>query len=202
LTEHRLFDPAAPPAWLDSRWWTETPNCNHLDGETAFAHRPRLEAAAKSAVRCAELAGTQQIVDVGAGDGGLLSLLPEPYRSLSYGYEIITDSVRHAGEVRGVEVRRADVLRDELALGPVVTATEMLEHLDDPHGFVKRLYESPDTRFMVASSPQFETPEVHCDNHAWAWDMAGYEAMFVAAGWNVVENSTVDWYQVLTVTKE
>jgi len=201
VTEYRLFDPSAPPAWLDSRWWTDTPNCNHLDGVTAAAHRPRLTASAARAVELAEQAGTRRIVDLGCGDGGLLSLLPAEYRAESYGYEIITDSVRHAAEVRGVDVRHADVLRDPLQLGPVVTATEMLEHLEDPHGFVKRLRDDPATRVMVASSPRLETPEVHCDNHAWAWDMAGYEAMFVEAGWRVVENQAVDWYQVLTVAK-
>lgn len=197
-TSYRLFDPASPPEWLDSRWWTDTDNCNHLDNRV---HQARLHAAAATAVAAANLAGTQRIVDVGAGDGGLLSLLPEPIRSTSHGYEIITDSVRYATEVRKVDVRLADVLRDPLEHDGVVVATEMLEHLEDPHGFLDRLADL-EVRHLVASSPHSESVHHHEWNHAWAWDRSGYRALFEDTGWTVLQQFDAEWSQIIHATRE
>ena len=199
MTEYRLFDPEGKPEWLDSRWWVNTPNCNHLDNRV---HRARLEAAAAESVLEAERYGTRTVVDLGAGDGGLLSLLPQPGMSGSFGYEIITDSVRYAKEVRGVNVIEANVLTDRLTLGPVVVATEMLEHLEDPHGFVRGILEArPEVQSFIASSPFRETDEVHEWNHAWAWDMPGYQKMFEDAGWFVVKQYPAEWSQILVARR-
>lgn len=199
MTEYRLFDPEDKPEWLDSRWWIETPNCNHLDNRV---HRARLEAAAANSVLEAERYGVRTIVDLGAGDGGLLSLLPQPYMSGSFGYEIITDSIRYAKEVRGVNVIEANVLTDRLTLGPVVVATEMLEHLEDPHGFVRGILDArPEVRSFVASSPHSETDVYHEWNHAWAWDRDGYRAMFEDVGWTVVGHYDAEWSQILVARR-
>ena len=197
-TRYRCFDPADPPEWLDSRWWTDTPNCNHLDNRV---HRARLEAAADWAAGAADQAGTVTIVDLGAGDGGLLSLLPEPFRSCSYGYEIISDSVRYANQVRGVDVREADVLRTGVHHDGVCVATEMLEHLEDPHRFLCRLYHA-NVRHLIASSPHSETVDGHHEwNHAWAWDRDGYRAMFEETGWTVRRHEDVEWSQLIWATQ-
>lgn len=197
MTECRLFDPENKPEWLDSAWWTNTPNCNHLDNRV---HRARLEAAAREAQLEADRLGTTTIADLGAGDGGLLSLLPEPYRSASYGYEVISDSVRYASEVRGVRVFQTNVLNKPHTLNHqgVVVATEMLEHLEDPHGFVAELRKpQAGIRSFIASSPHSETDQQHEWNHAWAWDRDGYRKMFEDAGWFVAKQFDAEWSQVL-----
>lgn len=194
MTEYRLFDPENPPPWLDSTWWTKTENCNHLDNRV---HRARLEAAASIATVAASGVHTNTIVDLGAGDGGMLSLLPEPYRSRSYGYEIIEDSVRYANQVRQVDVRKANVLVDELELGKVVVATEMLEHLADPHAFLRKLYNDGRVSVLIASSPHSETDQNHEWNHAWAWDREGYAELISQAGWTVVHQFDAEWSQVI-----
>lgn len=198
-TRYRTFDPADPPEWLDSRWWIDTPNCNHLDNRV---HRARLAHAATWATEAAAWADTTTIVDLGAGDGGLLSLLPEPYRSDSYGYEIIKDSVEYAVRVRGVTVYEFDVLRSP---GPdhdgVCVATEMLEHLEDPHEFLRELGRL-DVQHLIASSPHSETVDGHHEwNHAWAWDRAGYRAMFEETGWTVRRHEDVEWSQLIWATR-
>lgn len=206
MTEHRLYDPASPPEWLDPQWWRDREHCNHLESETG-AHRARLEQAAALAERAAKAAGRQHIngqpavVDLGAGDGALLSLLPEPLRHVSFGYDFIREDVRYANAVRGVKVwirniTHAIARESSIALGPVVVLTEVLEHMADPHGFLAKLAARDEVRYVVASSPFGETPEQHEWNHAWAWDEHGYAAMFEAAGFAPHTFIRVEWSQL------
>jgi hypothetical protein len=201
--EYRLFDPADPPEWLDPEWWRDREHCDHLGSPTG-AHVARLKAAADLAARAAnEVRG--YVVDLGAGDGALLSLLPDGLRASSSGYDIIRADVEHACEVRGVEVFGPinvayTLVRypASLRLGPVVVLTEVLEHMADPHGFLAKLHTRPEVRFVVASSPHSETPEQHEWNHAWCWDVEGYEEMFNLAGFSGRGVARVEWSQVWT----
>ncbi|MEV8610269.1 methyltransferase domain-containing protein [Amycolatopsis sp. NPDC051373] len=198
MAEHRLYDPADPPAWLDPMWWADSESCNHL-AHPGGVHTARLTAVADTVTSLVREHRIDWITDVGAGDGALLSLLPAGLRRSACGFELITESVRYANDVRGVEVREANVLTDDIPWGAptnVVACTEMLEHLPDPHGFVGGVL-AANADWVVASSPHGETPERHEWNHAWAWDHDGYAAMFTAAGFDVVEHRSVEWSQIL-----
>lgn len=197
MTEWRLFDPENKPEWLDSEWWTGTDNCNHLDNRV---HQARLEAVASEAERCVQLVGrgSKGVTDLGAGDGGMLSLLGNHIPAK--GYEIIKDSVRYAKEVRDVDVEEAHVTRDVyyLRLNKVVTCTEFLEHLEDPHGFLRTLARRrQDFNYLIASSPFREDNVDHQWNHAWAWDMPGYARMIEDAGFKIMDQYPVEWSQVV-----
>lgn len=210
MTEHRLFDPANPPEWLDPEWWRDREHCDHLGSPTG-AHVARLKAAAAAAVKATgpfpELGGiVAPIIDLGAGDGALLELVGrQPH---AWGYDIIRADVRYARDVRGVEVHLCNVAReledDGLSLGApeygisVVVLTEVLEHMADPHSFLAKLHARSEVRFVVASSPHSETPEQHEWNHAWAWDTLGYDRMFREAGFRGLECEQVEWSQVWT----
>lgn len=207
--EYRLFDPADPPEWLDPEWWRDREHCDHLGAETG-AHVARLEAAERHA-RIAALAAmapgsrdAAPVCDLGAGDGALLSLLPASLREKSWGYDVIRADTHYAVDVRRVTVDWINVRKAlenphvVLPLAPVVVLTEVLEHMADPHGFLKLLHARPEVRFVVASSPFRETPERHEWNHAWAWDFPGYLAMFRAAGFKGVQLDEVEWSQVWT----
>jgi methyltransferase family protein len=208
VTEHRLFDPADPPEWLDPEWWRDREHCDHLGSPTG-AHVARLQATERHARIAALTAGPDNdaapVCDLGAGDGALLSLLPASLREKSWGYDTIRADVEHACKVRGVEVLGPINVADTLArypaslrLAPVVVLTEVLEHMADPHGFLALLHARPEVRFVVASSPHSETPEQHEWNHAWAWDIEGYQAMFNDAGFTEVHWDCVEWSQVWT----
>lgn len=205
MSEHRLFDPADPPEWLDPEWWRDRPQCDHLGSPTG-AHVSRLKAAERHARIAALSAGegndVAPVCDLGAGDGALLSLLPESLRDKSWGYDVIRADVQYANEARGVEVHLRNVQRamtnNGLILAPVVVLTEVLEHMADPHHFLQLLHARPEVRFVVASSPRNETPEQHEWNHAWCWDTEGYRAMFRAAGFQALSFEPVDWSQVWT----
>jgi hypothetical protein len=74
-------------------------------------------------------------------------------------------------------------------------ATEFLEHLADPHGFVRTL---PGCyQWVVASSPAFETASSHYAFHTWAWDTDGYRALFERAGFDVLRHEIAGEFQVL-----
>jgi hypothetical protein len=206
MAEHRLFDPADPPAWLDPEWWRDRPHCDHLGSPTG-AHFARLQAAERHARLAALAAGpdnnTSPVCDLGAGDGALLSLLPKSLRAKSWGYDIIRADVEHARDVRGVLVLGPTNVREwldggRLTLAPVVVLTEVLEHMADPHGFLALLHARTEVRYVVASSPHSETPEQHEWNHAWAWDVDGYEEMFNLAGFSGRGVDRVEWSQVWT----
>jgi len=152
-------------------------------------------------MRAGMYAGVSQITDLGAGDGGLLSLLTGGFRNESWGYEIITDSVRYANDVRKVKVMEANVLKDDLDVASVIVATEMLEHLEDPYAFVLLMFADDRVQHFIASSPHSETRDQHEWNHAWVWDRDGYREMFEDAGWTVREHFDAEWSQVLWATK-
>jgi hypothetical protein len=204
--EHRLFDPANPPDWLDPEWWRDREHCDHLGSPTG-AHVARLQAAERHARIAALAAGEDNdaapVCDLGAGDGALLSLLPASLRAKSWGYDIIRDDVNYANNGRGVKVYLRNVAKalgngTPLHLAPVVVLTEVLEHMADPHGFLALLHARPEVRYVVASSPFDENPERHEWNHAWCWDTEGYRAMFNAAGFRRVGWEHIEWSQVWT----
>lgn len=215
--EQRLFDPDNPPAWLDSAWWADTPNCDHL-AHPAGVHRARIYTVADIALELFTLGLVRDAVDMGAGDGAVLwRLMSQTSGDLAgraWGYEIIKDSVRVAREERGVDVRRADVVAGRadshvsgwvpLKWADLVICTEMLEHLADPHAWARTMathvhVNAAQNRngWLIASSPWGETEYRHEDNHAWAWDMRGYKEMLTAAGWHVIQTLEVEWSQVV-----
>lgn len=204
--EHRLFDPADPPEWLDPEWWRDRPHCDHLGAETG-AHTARLHAAAEMVVRLfmREDDAVTSAVDLGAGDGGLLECIRSQGGDIveaCWGYDIIRADVQHANEARGVDVALANIQTEffddvgGVVLAPVVVLTEVLEHMADPHGFLKLLHARPEVRYVVASSPWKETPERHEWNHAWCWDTYGYTDMFEQAGFDAVQCQLIEWSQL------
>jgi hypothetical protein len=160
-------------------------------------HRPRLEQAAAFVRKAAEL-GAVTWSDLGCGDGGLLYLAQDVFTH-AWGYDFQPSNA--AGWVeRGVQAQALDVFgkgRAAAALGDVVSMTEVLEHVAEPHLTLTRLAIDPRPRFLVCSSPWNEHPGNHSDCHAWAWDMVGYRAMVEDAGWSVIDHVPVGLFQVI-----
>ncbi len=98
-------------------------------------------------------------------------------------------------------MRYGDIMTDELELTSVVAISEVMEHLPDPHSLVKRLDVDP-VKFVVASSPFLETEADHYEQHLWAWNLEGYKAMFEAAGFQVVKQTTAGVHQALLATRK
>ena len=122
------------------------------------------------------------LVDLGCGDGSLLqeiSQLPIPM----WGYDAGSENVDIATK-NGLDVRKTDLISGTpIEWADLIVATEMVEHLVDPHGFIKNL----PGNLLVLSSPSAETADWHYEHHAWAWDLPGYREMVENAGWTVTE---------------
>jgi hypothetical protein len=136
--------------------------------------------------------GARSVCDLGAGDGGLLSLLPQVPR---WGFDLQQSNV-NAARARGETVSLLDVVNQPWSKGDVVIAAEFLEHLVDPHGMVRKIHDSG-AEWLVASSPYTETIDSHYGFHTWAWDRAGYRFLLEDNGWDVKQQTTAWISQIL-----
>jgi hypothetical protein len=134
-----------------------------------------------------QFTGALTVTDLGCGDGEMLAMLPPGL--IAWGYEIGSGDVR-AAQARGLDVWQADIIADpSLEYGRILIVSEVLEHLDDPAGFLDAL---PDDCILIASSPAAETGDWHNPVHSWAWDAAGYRALIESAGWRVLYQAECD----------
>jgi hypothetical protein len=189
MIEHRLFPEGTIPEWTLPEWHAKRERAPHVDQP---GHRPRLKAAAELVQVVWEPDMT--VVDLGAGDGGLLSLLDRIPADRKYGYDLTPQNVAGATQ-RGQNVILGDCVDGVIDWGDIAVATEMLEHLVDPHDFVGRIADN--SRFLVASSPWTETEDAHYEYHTWAWDVPGYAELLESNGWVILSHVSVSWFQVV-----
>ena len=184
MTEWKLFNEATPYVSTFS-FHEHRGRAPHLEQPD---HRQRLKAAA-GLIRDLQPAS---VVDLGCGDGGLLSLIRD---IPSWGYDFQPANVQGWIE-RGVAAEQRDVFNtfDVVRWGEAAVLTEVLEHLADPHKVVE--WVSRNATWVVASSPKDETGDHHGDCHAWAWDMDGYRALF-EPHFDVIRHHALGWSQLL-----
>lgn len=187
--ETKLFDGAFPftPEWYEGR--------EHAPHREQLPHWDRMDAAADLVIKAIRDYGVCSVVDLGAGDGGLLSTIahnaPLPADRF-HGYDLMQTNVDHARADRGMDVRFGNFLTEDIEWCHLTLITECLEHLEDPHAVVRMIAEHSD--YLVASSPASETAEAHDPCHAWAWDVEGYQDLLEQGGYHdildckVVEN--------------
>lgn len=163
------------------------PAAHHIDED---AHRLRFD----KTLEFITSVDPDSVVDLGAGDGGLLSRLGCD----SWGYDFHVPNVQYAKQTRNVDVREVNFVEniDSIELGSLVVMTEVIEHLEDPHGVLRALA-SRGPRMIVCSSPVNETDAFHCEEHVWAWDFEGYEQLLRDSGWEVVRHEVVFPFQVV-----
>lgn len=193
MAEWQLFEPGTVPECATAAWYAERERAPHLE---QGGHRERLDLAARMARQAMERWQLDTIVDLGAGDGGFLSLLGDAWPA--WGYDLQPTNVAGAAE-RGVNVVLGDFLGDDVTWADLAVATEVIEHLIDPHTFVATLFGR--CKVVVASSPRLETPGRHYEHHLWAWDERGYRALFEAAGWVVERHEACSIFQVLMAVR-
>lgn len=202
MTEYRLFPDVEVPYVSTYDFHRNRPRAAHLEQP---GHRPRLLAAANY-VHLATENSPRTVVDLGCGDGGLLSLVQAlPGVTKAWGYDW-QPSNEDGWNQRGVIAETVDVFgvdrdRIDLGFGSVVVTTEVLEHLADPHGAVKWLGHDDRVSYLVASSPWAESPMMHDECHAWAWDLAGYADLLRQGGFTVTRHEPVGLFQVATAVR-
>ena len=139
-----------------------------------------------------------KVVDLGCGDGGLLSVIGQDTTVAPVGYDFQPSNIVGWAE-RGL-------LHNTFAMNfvehwplvidaDVYVITECLEHLTDPHAMVRNIRAR--NAIIIASSPWTEHPSSHDECHAWAWDPAGYWKLLDDAGFDVVEHDRTGMFQVI-----
>lgn len=154
-------------------------------------HRGRFDAAEALVREAVGALSLHSIVDLGAGDGGMLQRLRglSEYGVRAWGYDLMPENVAYAQLTRKVDVFDVDFLTEKIEWADLVICTEVLEHLEDPHALVDKI--ARNTRVLVASSPAAETEEDHDPAHAWCWDMNGYAGMIQNAGFDLLAHEFV-----------
>lgn len=190
--ELRFFEAGTIPEYSTREWHEPRDRAPHLE---QASHQPRLLKAAEFVKQAYGLiphrATVVTVADFGCGDGGLLSLLPYEPSLWVWGYDFTPANVAGAAE-RNVNVVLMDFVNDNrIEFGEIAVMTEVLEHMADPHGFLRRCH-TVGVTYVVASSPVDETEHNHVGYHVWAWDMEGYAAMIEQAGFGIVEHVRVD----------
>lgn len=172
-----------------AEWYALREHAPHLEQPV---HQARMHAVADLAVNALRTFGFQSVVDLGAGDGGTLSLISQATGAEvpMWGYDLQANNVEWAKGVRRQDVRFKDFVDEPIDWGELVIITEVLEHLEDPHGMVRRIGEN--AQAVIASSPARETVESHDGCHAWCWDLEGYESLLLGGGFDVVEHMAVE----------
>lgn len=191
--EWRLFPEGTIPEYTRPEWYAGREHAPHLEQP---GHRDRLMQTAAFVAQAAFADGLRTVVDLGAGDGGLLSLLGPSLTS--WGYDLM-DANLDAAKERGVDVRYGDVVDGDIEWADIAVCTEMLEHLVDPHTFVQRIAQHAPV--LVCSSPWRERPTFAYEFHTWAWDLIGYRALVEQAGYRVQRQRQVHDFQVLLAVR-
>lgn len=189
--EVQFFEPGTVPEWTTPEWYAQRERAPHLEQD---GHRDRLFLAADFVNSFEMDPAAYTVSDMGCGDGGLLSLLTECF--YCWGYDLQPSNVEGARE-RGVDVRLGNALTDDVEWGDVAVCTEVLEHLIDPHAFVRNI----PSRVLIASSPDGETLDQRYEFHTFGWDMDGYRALIEQGGYRVVRHESIG-FQVLMGVRE
>lgn len=195
-TEHhewRLFDEGTVPEYTKPEWYAGREHAPHLEQP---GHRERLMLTAQFVALGAFGRKVDTVVDLGSGDGGLLSLLGPALTG--WGYDLMPENL-DAAKVRGVDVRYGDVVAGDIEWGQIAVCTEMLEHLVDPHAFVRRIAQHAEV--LVCSSPWMERPGAAYEFHTWCFDLDGYRALVEQAGFKVQRQQRVHSFQVILAVR-
>ncbi len=208
MVERRLFPEGTIPEQATPGWYQGRERAPHLEQSI---HWRRLDTAVSFVRQLARPdSSLGAVVDLGAGDGGLLQLLLARDPELeAWGYDLCPANLAGAAE-RGVRVELVDVTNPAVWGGagpgyvrraPIVVMTEFLEHLLDPHWMVRRV--ASFASVVVASSPQLEDPRTHMPEHLWTWDRDGYRRLLETGGYlRVVRHVEVDLFQVVLAVRD
>lgn len=188
MTEHKLFEGDTP--YVSTFAFHEhIERAPHLE---QGVHSERIYEARDFTLEAARLVQEStgrkaRVSDLGCGDGGPLSLVKDS--TDAWGYDFLPANSLGWAE-RRVTAQAYDVFgedRDKIVFGDITVITEVLEHLANPHEVVRWIGEN--TKYIVASSPWWETPEQHCEEHAWAWDVEGYASLIEQGGFRILKHT-------------
>lgn len=184
MTEYRLFGDDVPYySVLD--FFKSAP---HVPTAHQVGHAERTTMVENAVINFLKLNEINTLTDLGCGDGQLLFNLrntAKKYNIECWGYDAGAENVEYAHN-RKIDVRYADIINDEIDYGDLSVCCEVLEHLYDPRGFLRKIK----SKFLIVSSPSAETPDWHYLEHAWAWDLDGYRELIESSGFRFISQES------------
>lgn len=200
--EYKFFDEKdGVPYFSTQEFHNDREAAPHIDQHGM--QRDRLVAVADIVKELCLNYGSLTVSDLCCGDGGLLHYLDPFFRKhgiRAWGYDFQPSNVHDAVHKRGVDVKFADVINDDIEMGEITIMTECLEHFFDPHAMVRKVGEQ--SNIMVISSPNGEVPEAHYELHTWGWSEPAYANLLEQAGYRVVQKETSSIFQIQVGVKE
>lgn len=173
-----------PDEYFTAQWYAQRGRGPHLEQPI---HAARFEASLDMVTEAISRYRARSIVDLGCGDGGLLSLIRAKHPEVpAWGYDLQPSNVEPARNERLVDARYGDFLTEDVEWGDCAVITECLEHVDNPRAVTHLI--ARHARVLVASSPASETAESHDQVHVWVWDAQGYRKVIEDAGFEIVEH--------------
>lgn len=179
MTEWRLWEGDEPPFFTTPAFFQAHPWISPVH---QIGHAERMQMVVESITRLDGENFIESICDLGCGDGSLLRdvrNVTSIQRLWGITHSLQDIAVAWSHDLNAVH---GNFLTDEFEWADITVMTEVLEHLVDPHSFLKRV----ESQYLVASSPSAETSDWHYEHHAWAWDLNGYEDLVTNAGWRVL----------------
>jgi len=167
--EYKLFD---QPHSHDHDFYKDRVMADHINQGD---HRPRLLQVADEVLELSKLDEIKTIGDFGCGNGGLVNYLSGMVSQKVYGYDLQPSNVNFAKE-KGRPVELKDFINEEVEYPDLIICTETLEHLVSPHDFLKKA--SKKVRYIVASTPGYETETFHAPFHLWVWTEDSFKDIF------------------------
>lgn len=191
---HQLFETGKPHSH-DFEFYKEIPAADHINQHDG-GHRFRLLKTLEHLKLVSKPEDT--VCDFGCGNGGLIREIQQELPNQIWGYDLMPNNIKDA-QMKGTTcIELCDFVVDpnkQVKYPDIAICTEVLEHLEDPDGFLVRL-KNNGVKTIIASSPNYETPTYHAPGHLWVFNGETYKDMFVTAGWTV-ELFWLDFFQYI-----
>ena len=187
---YKTFD---QPHSHDAEWYKSRELADHINQE---GHRPRLMQVLEYLIQIVGDNSEITIADFGCGNGGLIREIESKLPNKIWGYDLQPTNIEDAIQKGNSEnIKYLDFINESIEFPDIAIATEVLEHLVDPDAFIKRLLDNG-VKYIIASSPDYETPTYHAPFHLWVFNGDSYKEMFIASGWDVTLHHK-DYFQYI-----
>lgn len=182
----------------DAEWYKYRDVADHIN---QINHRPRLIQVQEYLLELLENHPNYTICDFGCGNAGLIREIQSKVTNKLWGYDLCPANVNDAHQKGNSDnVFYKDFINDaDINYPDIVICTEVLEHLVDPDSFIKKLLNNG-VKYIIASSPDYETPNNHEPYHLWVFNGDSYKHMFIDAGWDVLLHFKENFQYIIAKT--
>jgi ubiquinone/menaquinone biosynthesis C-methylase UbiE len=178
---YKTFD---NPHSHDAEWYKDRELADHINQD---GHRPRLMQVKNYVLNLVGVDDSVTIADFGCGNGGLIREIQKTLqKNKIWGYDLQPSNIEDSHNKGNADnIKYLDFVNNDVEFPQIAICTEVLEHLVNPDAFIKRLLDNG-VEWIVASSPDYETPDYHAPFHLWVFNGDSYREMFEQQGWEVV----------------